>query len=317
MTGVEFGRGHLMISGLTGENDEVVLRGPVRRGRGVANRQQAVEMLAVDATGAPRAAEWYRALVEEVSDYAVFEEAPAGSISMCTAEWLISELAVDGALRFPAGLEVVIRCMEKSDWSPPALSAFALGQVARAVIDGDGGRIGAGRLLPGIVERPEVERLRRILSAFGGNGRCAVTRAEADILLEINDRTVEEMNHPAWNDLFVKAIASVIFAASGYATPPRHEALRREPVLDHPDADVAAYFARMISGRLDGLLDLYRAGSAPERKPLADPAEARWLAERLSRDRLLHDNERALFAMIARGPSRIHPDFGSLLAKLG
>src|SRR6185369_9505551 len=57
-------------------------------------------------------------------------------------------------------------------------------------------------------------------------GNIAITRAEADALFRINDGTCEEMNHPSWNELFVKAIANFVLAASGYEVPARAQAVR-------------------------------------------------------------------------------------------
>lgn len=305
-----------MVSGLMPEGEDVVMRGQVDRSR-LANRAEAEEILAVDAGKTPRAQEWYATAAEEVSDYVVFGEAPAGSISFCTAEWLTGCLVEDGRLRAPAGLEIVLRAMEKSSWSPPALSAFALSQVAAAVSRGDGRTIGLERSIPGVIGKPETDLVRRILLAFSGDRAVAVTRDEADILLRINDATVEEMNHPSWNVLFVKAIANCVFAASGYAVPARSQALAREQVLDRDDTPKAECFERMIAGGLAHLVDLYRAdegGSAGEdQDPVAD---AVWIAEQLSRDRLLHENERALFALIARGGNRVHGAFSALLARV-
>jgi hypothetical protein len=44
--------------------------------------------------------------------------------------------------------------------------------------------------------------------------------------------------------------------------------------------------------------------------------EARWLAERIMRDRLIRDNERALLAFIGQAATALHPDFKALLEKV-
>ena len=64
-----------------------------------------------------------------------------------------------------------------------------------------------------------LELLRRMLYAFGGDGNVAVTRAEAEVLFDINDATADAEPNPAWTDLFVKAIANVVMAASGQQPP--------------------------------------------------------------------------------------------------
>jgi hypothetical protein len=71
-----------------------------------------------------------------------------------------------------------------------------------------------------------------MLYAFGGDGNIAVTQQEASVLFDINDATAETENHPAWSDLFVKALANFLMATSGYQVPTRQEALRREAWLE-------------------------------------------------------------------------------------
>ena len=84
------------------------------------------------------------------------------------------------------------------------------------------GRCGPGRRpSAGTIREPEVELVRRILYAFGGDGSVAVTRAEAEVLFDINDAIADPTANPAWADLFVKAITNVVMAASGRSVPTR------------------------------------------------------------------------------------------------
>ena len=61
-------------------------------------------------------------------------------------------------------------------------------QVAHAVVDGKGPLMLGGALVPGLVAKAEVDLLRRILYAYGGDGNIAITRAEAEVLFRINER---------------------------------------------------------------------------------------------------------------------------------
>ena len=115
-----------------------------------------------------------------------------------------------------------------------------------------------GELVPGVVGEAEVDLLRRILYAFGGDGNIAITRVEAEVLFAINDATAGADNDPSWNDLFVKAIANFVMCASGYEAPTREEALRRDSFFDRADADIGGFFGRMVSGGVRGILDAYR-----------------------------------------------------------
>ncbi len=137
------------------------------------------------------------------------------------------------------------------------------------------------------------------------------------------------MNDPSWTDLYVKAIANFVLSASGGAVPARDEALRSDRFLETADPDIAGFFRRMIAGTVGGVFDVFqqhaersghaakrsRSGLAAGARPAAGD-EARWLADRIGRDRLLHDNERALLTFLKREAHAIHPDLRPLVDKV-
>ena len=45
--------------------------------------------------------------------------------------------------------------------------------------------------------------------------------------------------------------------------------------------------------------------------------EARWIADRIGRDHVIRDNERALLSFIRQAAASIHPDLKPLLDKVG
>ena len=100
------------------------------------------------------------------------------------------------------------------------------------MIDGKGPLMLGGDLVPGLIAKAEVDLLRRILYAYGGDGNIAITRAEAEMLFKINERTAAASNDPSWNDLFVKAIANFVMCSAGYEAPTREEALRRDSFFE-------------------------------------------------------------------------------------
>jgi hypothetical protein len=194
------------------------------------------------------------------------------------------------------------------------------------VIEGEG-PVGQGRpLAPGVVGEAETELVRRILYAFGGDGNIAVTRAEAEILFDINDATAEADNHPAWSDLFVKALANFLMAGAGYQVPSRQEALRREAWLDAPTPGVAATLGQMLMGSLTAVMDAYRSGTldgephgaaasawpATEPEPRVTAEEARWAVERIAHNGLI-ENEQALINFLKSLNAHRHPKLVQIL----
>jgi hypothetical protein len=295
---------------------------------GAAEMGEVDRLFAIDEAAGETDPAWTELFIEAVTDYIVEQVHPQGHISEENANWLIERISRDGVVKSASELEILVKVLEKAQSSPPRLVAFALEQVRKAVVEGEG-PLAQGSLTPGKVDRDEAELMRRILYAFGGDGNVAVTRAEAEVLFDINDATASADNDPAWNELFVKAIANFMMAASGYDVPSRQEALRREEWMDTPAGGVSNFFSRMAAGGLRGALNAYRQPGVEEawaernvRKEAAIASaetvtaeEAEWLARRMGRDGMLQENEKALLRFIRDEAPSIHPSLKSLIAK--
>lgn len=275
-----------------------------------------------------RCSEWTPFFVEAVCDYIVHQEKPAGYISEDNAAWLVKAISHDGVVDTLAELELLVRVLEVAKFSPASLSAFALNQVTHAVIDAKGPLMIGGALVPGLIGKAEVDLLRRILHAFGGDGNVAITRAEADVLFTINESTTSASKHPAWNELFVKAMANFLMCSAGYAPPTREQALRRDTFLDRADVDIGGFLSRMVAGGASAMLGAYRESTdiesdwddrnraaevAARRAEAIDDDEVKWLAERIGRDGQVQDNERALLEFLEQAVPTLHADLKSLL----
>ncbi len=296
---------------------------------GVAEAGEVERLFGMDEAATDCDPSWTELFVEAVTDYIVEQVEPEGHVSEENADWLITHISRDGTVKTTSELEILVKVLEKAKSSPQRLVAFALSQVKKAVVDGEGPLARGGKLTVGSVGRDEAELMRRILYAFGGDENIAVTRAEAEVLFDINDATATAENDPAWNDLFVKAIANFMMAASGYAVPSRQEALRREEWLDAPSGSVGNFFSRMAAGGLRGALNAYRQPGMEDawaaRNARTDAAmagaeivtaeEAEWLARRMGRDGTLHQNEKALLRFIRDEAPSVHPSLKSLIAK--
>lgn len=255
--------------------------------------------------------------IEALSDYVLLQTAPSGHVGDETARWLIGLLAADG-VSTDLEIELLVTIMRRADSVPAELSAYALAEVSRSVL------AGADDGLPAI-SAADVERLRHILYAFGHERTVGISRAEAEVLFDLNDRTREADNDPAWSDLFVKAVASFLMAARGYTVLSREETLRRDAWLDAPAGGVTALFGDMLSSMLsNGLRGIWSAWRQEEATP--DEAEVRireaeavtseevkWLADRIGRDGVIHANERALLKFLSEESPDIHPSLRTLL----
>lgn len=258
--------------------------------------------------------------IETLTDYVALQTAPSGHVSEEMARWLIGVLSADG-IATDLEVDLLVNIMRRSDSVPAELSAFALAEVSRSVLTGaeDGG----------IISAADVERLRTILYAFGNERSVGISREEAEVLFDLNDRSREVENDPAWSDLFVKAIASFLMAARGYTLMSREQALSRDAWLDAPTGGVTALFGDMLSSMLsNGLRGVWSAWRQQDDTfSMLDEAnetrireaeavtseEVKWLADRIGRDGVIHANEKALLKFLSAESPDIHPSLRTLL----
>ena len=276
---------------------------------------------------------WADFFIEAVTDYVVFQAHPQGYVTSENGHWLIERISREGRVTSKTNMELAVSVLEKARWAPVSLAKFALNQVKYAVMTGLG-PLRAGRdTLAGEISPGEVDLLRRILYAFGGNGHVAITREEADIIFDIDEAVSKSAPNAAWTDLFVKAVANVMMATSGYAVPSREEALRQEAALDSPEqkTSVLAFLLSMVRSNLSAVKDAYHDQSAEERalarlehqrieiitNETITEVEATWLAQRLGRDGRLSPSETALVAYLKAESPKIHPVLTEAVARLG
>jgi hypothetical protein len=269
---------------------------------------------------------WPLFFVEALVDYIVMQTEPQGYVSQDNADWVIRRISHSGHVDTATELEFLVKALERAKSSPVRLVTFALQQVKNGVLFGEG-YVGHNRKLQrGVIGEAEVELIRRILYAFGGDGNVAITKQEAEMLFDINDATSEVDNHPAWSDLFVKAIANFLMASSGYQVPTRQEALRREAWLDAPTAGVGGFMGQMLAGSLNAIWDAYRQGTMdgePRKQessglviafePRVTAEEAKWAAGRIGKDGQLHENEMALINFLKERHAHLHPKLVPIL----
>ena len=296
---------------------------------GVITAEEADAIFALNEACPVQDPAWADCFIETISDYLVEQAEPQGYLTAENAQWLIARIASDGRVETKTELELLVNVLDKARWAPQSLARFALEQVKTAAIDGTGPLRSGKTLEPGRVWEAEVDLLRRILYSFGGEGNIAITRPEAEVLFDIDAATAAADNHPAWTDLFVKAIASAVMAASGYATPPREIALARDAWLDRRgDLSLDAMLGGMGSG-LNGLFGGYRQQTEEERAiarltqqkieivthEAVTAAEAPWLAQRIGGSGNLTPNQRALLAFLKAESPSIDPALRPLLER--
>jgi hypothetical protein len=274
---------------------------------------------------------WADCFVETITDYIVDQAKPEGYLTTENVDWLLARVSKDGRIDTKTEMELVVSVLEKARWAPQRLVRFALEQVKDAVINGTGPLRSGKMLEPGVVGEADVDLLRRIIYSFGGDGNIAVTQPEAETLFAIEQATAGADNHPSWGDLFVKAVANCVMACSGYAPPPREEALARDAWLERRgdlSLDRMAAGMAAVSG-FKGLFGSYREQTDEERaiarltqqkieivtNEAITAVEADWLAKSIGGRGQITPNERALLMFLKAESPSIHPKLQALVDK--
>ncbi len=275
---------------------------------GIISLDEADRLIALNNSCPVQDPAWNDVFQEALADFLVRQAEPSGYITLENSNWLIARLAPNGTLASRKDLDLVIHIIDAARWSPETLVSFALNQVRDAVITGEGISRQTDSS-PRTIDDGEVELIRRVIYAFGGDGNVAVTKSEAEVLCQINDALDHSQANGAWTELYVKAMANFLLANSGYRPPTREEALRSEAWLDQRGELSVLELSRSITKlSLDDLIGGYRKQSREEctlerldreyREMVTGEEvthdEAEWMAERLARDGELTPPETAL-----------------------
>ena len=293
---------------------------------------------------------WSGFFVAAITEFIVNQMQPEGYVVAENARWLALKLGADGRIQSHTELELLINVIETARWSPPGLAAQALEQVRHAVVTGAGPLRTGQSLEPGAISQAEIDLLRRIMLALGGEGSLAVTRAEADVLVAINKVVAPGKSSPAWTELYVRGVGYAVLAGLGHVVPPRAEALSSGTWLGvKPDATVIGmpgraprgaapasalrhigdFVGRMIAGGAGSVWSSCRLQSPEERaltrlerqrleiitnEPILEADEA-WLVGRLNREIRLDDNDQALIAFLKHEASALPQGLSELAAR--
>ena len=298
---------------------------------GLSSRHEVENLFALDDACTTRDPSWTHFLVESVCDYIVHQEQPAGYVSDYNARWLMALVMKNGVVEGDTELELLLKVIETAKSVPAELLRFAFDQVRLAVITGVGPLAFGKQLEKGRITREETDLVRRVLYAMGSDGNVAVTRAEAEMLFELNDASVDSMNDPSWNELFIKAVANHVMAVSGYNLGSREDALRHEAFLDDRTSMFSGVFGKMLSGGVAAIADAWNSNNSVEDRfaeanrdreiasaeaEKVSQDEAAWVAARIGRDGRMHDNERQLIAFLKAESPSLHPDLMQLLDRV-
>lgn len=327
----------ILTAGSISRDDVARLRAEVFHD-GVVSRDEAERMFDLNDRCTHNDPAWVAFFVEGLTDHLVWRTEPHGHVSADDGRFLIERIRKDGRIDSRAEFELLVTVIDRAESCPQELVLLALGAVRDVVLQGSGLLFGPKRRRAGIVDTADVEALRTILYAQAGDGSLRVSRAEADLLFDLNEATRGADNAPAWQSLFVHAIAGHLTNPLGAPRlPTREQALARQRWLESGSGGAGGILAGMageiVRGRFGSAwaaLDPFGArerqteaaeaaaeATAQAERAAIDSAEAAWLCARIPDTRAVDDNERALLTFIKAEAVTVPAVLAPLFARAG
>jgi hypothetical protein len=318
-------------------DDAVTLRRIIYGQDQMVDQAEADALFRLNADAGELAPEWCALFIEAMTDFVVRQKDPEGYVDDASAEWLTRSVESHGRVRGDE-IEMLIHVLEEADQVPAQLSDFALSSVKTMTL--------VRLQTSGAVSALDIDRLRRLVFAKGGEDNIAVTRHEAEALFDINDAQAGGPANPAWSDFFVRAVANAVLFEPVWAPDREAERNREKWLADtsiHPLRRIEAALADPVGSRATMLTALhevaegfssgngrnggaiYQDGLAPERERYAEDDareanaeivtadEAHWLVDRIGRDGRFDANEHALIDFLRANARAIDP---ALMAQL-
>lgn len=273
---------------------------------GVVARPEAETLLELHRLTRSPSLEWNELFIEAITDTVLNSIEPLGYVDEGTAAWLIGQLDRGGRPIGAVELELVVKIVEKAMNAPASLKAWALAQIERCVLSGEGATRNGAEIRPGVVDEAEVNLLRRLVFASGGDGALVVSRDEAEMLWRLKDSTLGAANAPGWQKLFVQAVGNHLMAYSSYRPLERNEASRLEAFMNGRRSSVLGFLSRMRRPDFDGAAKVFERQeesaedheAAVRAAAAVTPMENVWLQFNVARDEKRDELEEALIRFI-------------------
>jgi hypothetical protein len=252
---------------------------------------------------------------------------PRGYVSEADARWLISQIGDGGTLSCRAEFETLKAVIGHAVSVPPSLTAFAVGEVKRAILSGRG-PAGAEHKAR-IVNSADVEALRLFCFAPTAGAALHVDRATAEALFDIAHATAHAENAPEFADFFAQAVGNHLLGAVFLTPASREEELGLERELDRPAPSLGQFLSGLTGGlfapsasngrkSVDRLTqDIVNEENEETDDRLAaaadvDPGEAQWILAHLARQGELSVAEKRLLAFLRDEAASAPPEITAL-----
>lgn len=301
----------LVLVGEVNDRDVLLLRDAVWGDEGIS--YDVIDALfMINDRCAPTSPDWIDFFIEAVEHALLHQTPPPGFLDEDAARWLSARIDRNGRVATIGEIELLVSILEHAENAPETLKTYALAQIEATVTSGVGPTRDKTSLRPNCVDDAEVQLLRRLIFAGGGEGAVIVGTQEADMLIRIKDATLHGRNAQGWLQLFVQAVGNHLMAHSDYQPLSREDALRLNAEMEINTPSVAGFFRRMLPTDMLGrgtILDAFKTvflheddafSSSPalDSQRLMTADEAAWLKMHIAMDGETDAFEKALMTFL-------------------
>jgi len=220
--------------GRIGAEDVLKLRRAIYS-NGDINRNEAAFLFHLNRASDDNDPAWAEFYVEALSDFFYWREGTESSLSADAEQILLDAIGEDGDVDDPTELRLLLNLLFRTNGASERFRAIVFDAVRHSVLHSDHALHGHAERTPGVIDRADVEVIRKLVYGRGGANGMAIGRAEAEFLFDLDNATSSARNDPAWRDLFVKAITMYLL----FAGPSPEQVCEAEAtwLLEHIDAD--------------------------------------------------------------------------------
>ena len=196
----------VLADGSIGADDVLRLRRALYKD-GVLEADEAALIIDLHRRAQVRHPEWDQFYVEALSDHFFWRKRGDRVLTDDDCRWLIERIAADGKVEDTTELKLLLNLLRRSSGSTPAFRAFVQKAALDSVLTSTTPLYGLGDRQAGVIDEADVEIVRWLVYGQASEDGLAISRQEADVLFDLNDRTSGRPNAPAWTATFVKAVS--------------------------------------------------------------------------------------------------------------
>ena len=242
---------------------------------------------------------WNDFFINVITDFLIRQTLPVGYVDPIHATWLMERIDQDQNLSEETEQALILNLLRLAEDCPESLERYALDKIRRKIVS----RASQSGLN---ITADDVALLRKVLYASGGHGGFAISKLESRFLFDLDEISQNQENDPAWQKLFVGAIANHLMT-SGAPLPADPDEYReaQEYLLSNRTIQwniIDSFKAWRAEEVQSTFLDTEKMNAAEN----IDLHESKWLLDHLNRDGVISANEVALLKFIKTECPDIH-----------